>query len=251
MFIPQTKLPDKGNKYYIKAPKGYNPCILGNNSHGQRNRQFNVLPNCVGWSTGRFNEVAGVDGCPYLGNTDAKNFVRLAWSQGLVVDYDVKLGDCLCWGNAQHGHVANVEEILERNKYGQATKILVSESGWNSDRAMWNAIHYLGKDGQWLEGDDYNWMKSNGYRFIGAIHQKKEIVEMTQDEFNKMADNYIASRADLKADSYANDALAWAKKEGILEGDDNGNLMPKSFLMRQDFAVVLNRIYDKLGLGKK
>lgn len=250
MFQPQLKLPEKGNPYYIKAPRGFNPCIYGNNSRGQRNRYFNVLPNCVGWSVARFNEVANVNSCIYLGNTDAKNFVRLAWSQGLKVDLEPKLGDCICWTNAENGHVANVENILEQDEKGRATKILVSESGWNSNSSMWNAIHYRGDDGQWIDGGDAYWMRPKQYHLVGFIHQPKEIIEMTQEEFNKMADNYIASRANLKADNYAKPALKWAKEEGIFEGDDNGNLMPKSFLMRQDFAVVLKRISEKVGLSK-
>lgn len=244
MFEPQMKLPEKGNPYYIKQPRGYNPCIYGNNSHGQRNRYFNVLPNCVGWSVARFNELVGEGDCRFLGNTDAKNFVRLAWSQGLTVALEPKLGDVIVWSNAENGHVANVEKIYY-DENDKAIAIMVSESGWNSNRSMWNAIHRKGSNGQWIDGDDEGWMRPKSYHFMGFIHQPKEIIEMTQDEFNKMADKYMESRNALKADPYAKEALAWAKKEGILEGDDNGNLMPKAYLMRQDFTVVLKRVFDK------
>jgi len=235
MFTKRTSAPSRSNAYY-NTPM--NPCILGNYPKNSIKKTglpgMNVLPNCVGYATGRFNEIAGLPNCKYLGNTDAKNYISLAKAQGLKIGSEPKLGSCIAWASEENGHVAIVEEVLSD------TSILISQSGWSSSLPMWNGVHYKGPDGNWIEGYDYRWMKGK-YKFLGFIYQPKEIIEMTQEEFNKMADAYIASRANLIADNYAKEALEWIKKEGIMSGNQSGNMMPKSFLTRQDFALMLKR----------
>ena len=57
------------DKYYIrKVNGGYSPCIAGNNARGLRPFDGSVLPNCVGLIVGAYNQFAGADGCPFLGN---------------------------------------------------------------------------------------------------------------------------------------------------------------------------------------
>ena len=233
MFQPQLTKPANNNKFYIQQPNGFNPCILGNSEH--RDPYLNVLPNCVGWVVGRFNEAIGEKNCKYLGSTHAKNFIDLAKSQGLKTGKEPKLGSIIVWSNDKYGHVAFVEGVYSE------TEILLSQSGWESSLAMWTGIHKIGANGQWIEGYDYRWMKSRNYIFLGFIYPPKEIVEMTQAEFNKMMDNYLAEKAKLPASDYAKEALDWAKKEGIMTGDKNGNQMPQSFITRQDVATMLYR----------
>ena len=65
-FSPQLVIPAAGDPYYntIKTG-GYNPCILGNPQRREKN--LNVLPNCVGYATGRFNAIGNYGSCKYLG----------------------------------------------------------------------------------------------------------------------------------------------------------------------------------------
>ena len=144
-FIMRTKAPDKGNKYYIRKQNGgYNPCILGNHPFGAANRTglagMNVLPNCVGYATGRFNEIGGYGSCKYLGNTNAKNFISaFVKPQGLKVGQTPKVGACMVWSSGQYGHVAIVEQVIS------PTEVLVSQSGWSyRGGAMWTAKHKKG-----------------------------------------------------------------------------------------------------------
>lgn len=237
-------IPTVGNKYYNKSPKGYNPCILGNYPKGSNNPTgrpgLNVLPNCVGYATGRFNEIVGEPECHWLGNTHAYLMLKHAQLQGLKTGDSPKLGAAIVWaGGSGYGHIAIVEKIISD------TEIVISESGWFYNGLMWTAKHTKGIAGNWTDGDDANWMK-NKYKFLGFIYQPKEIVEMTQDEFNKMADKYLESRNKLPADKYAEEALKWGKKNGILEGDEKGNQMPKGLLTRQDFIVSIKKLFDKI-----
>jgi hypothetical protein len=67
---------------------------------------------------------------------------------------------------------------------------------------------------------------------------------MTQEKFNEMMDNYIASLAEKDATWEAN-AMAWAQEKGLMNGDEKGRLMPKKFMTRGELAAVLQRYSSK------
>ena len=68
--------------------------------------------------------------------------------------------------------------------------------------------------------------------------------EMTQEKFNEMMNVYLLQLAKQPANNWSKEALAWAQSNGLLNGDENGNLMPRKFLTREEFATVLER-YNK------
>lgn len=155
------------NKYYIrKAEGGYSPCILGNNSSGQRNATLNVLPNCVGWAVGRFNELGNYGSCKYLGNSNANWFMNWAKQQGLQTGSIPKKGACMVWDNGNAGHVAIVENV------NSDTQVYVSESGWNSKSSYWNATLSKG-NGNWTSGE--SWLNNGNYKFLGFIYNPNVI----------------------------------------------------------------------------
>lgn len=159
------------NQYYNRKPNGWNPCIVGNYPYNSNNRtgikNANVLPNCVGFATARFNQFGNFGSCKYLGNTDAKNFIDLAKRQGLKIGTVPKVGACICWTGGNYGHVAIVEEVINENE------IVISQSGWSyKGGAYWTAKHKKGSSGNWIAGDDYNWMRN--YKFAGFIYQPEE-----------------------------------------------------------------------------
>ena len=117
---------DINSKYYIrKAEGGWSPCIEGNNAYGLRPFPGSVLPNCVGWATGRMNEKQNVGSCKYLGNRNAKEFVIFAKQQGLKMGNDPAEGACMVWGGSREGHVAIVEQVIDNDT------VITSESGWS------------------------------------------------------------------------------------------------------------------------
>ena len=251
-FVPRTRKPDNGNKYYISSryagKKGWNPCILGNpNTTYGRDQYLNVLPNCVAWVVGRYNEIIGEKNCDLLyiigGNNNAKNLIQNAIKQGLEVGVEPRLGAVIVWADSQYGHVAVVEQM---SKDGQ--RIRVSESGWNYNGVnhMWFADHAKGSDGNWLQGTDYNWMKGK-YKFRGFIYNPavEEKDDMTEEQVRKIArEEYAAieqERKMLPASDYAKQSLAKAKEKGIMVGDGTGNQMPKAYVTREDLTVVMDR----------
>lgn len=162
-MTPRTTLPSKTNKYYLKKGYGgYSPCILGNSKH--RYCKGSVLVNCVGWATGRFNEIGAYKKCKYLGNTNAENFLSLAKKQGLKTGMTPKVGACMVWAKGKAGvssdgagHVAIVEEVYD------SERVLTSESGWSyTTKYFQNVKRTKGKDGRWG--------LKEGYTFLGFVY---------------------------------------------------------------------------------
>lgn len=109
-FIPRLEIPSTKNSNYIHHTKGgKNLCILIQGD--------SVIPNCVGYSWGRWHELLGEQ--PKLSRGNAENwwgFVQDGYERGQTP----KLGAIACWqkGRAGYaadgaGHVAVVEDILE------------------------------------------------------------------------------------------------------------------------------------------
>lgn len=160
----QIEKPESGDKFYNKKPKGISPCILGNNSRGQRDLGLNVLPNCVGWVVGRFNAIAGEETIKWLGNTNAVNLYALGKSQGLLTGLLPQPGALMVWSNGDAGHAAIVEEVYDEKR------VLTSESEWNG-KVFVNYIR--SKSPEWRTGCP--WMSST-YKFKGFVYQPKPVV---------------------------------------------------------------------------
>lgn len=153
-------------KYYNKKPKGYSPCILGNEKH--RSPDLDVLVNCVGWATGRFNQLGKYASCKYLGNTNAENFTNYCKSQGLTLGQTPKVGACMVWEGkgSLAGHVAIVEQVIS------PTEIIKSESGWSFTKEYYRTENCKkGSDGRWGMGSNYT--------FKGFIYNPVEIKPTT------------------------------------------------------------------------
>lgn len=64
----------------------------------------------------------------------------------------------------------------------------------------------------------------------------KEEDTVTQDQFNKMMDTYLAEKAKQPASAWARDELAEAKKKGITDGTS-----PRAFATREEVAAMVLR----------
>lgn len=134
--------------YYIrKANGGLSPCIPGNDQYGLRPFTGSVLPNCVGWSSSRFNQKIFGDENPkfeYLGNRNAVDFVKFVDLQGLDWGLTPRVGACMVWGHGE-GHVAIVEEVISD------TEVITSESGWSyrSQPIVREIRRKKGDNGRW------------------------------------------------------------------------------------------------------
>ncbi len=236
-FTPQLVIPAAGNPYYnTKKAGGYSPCIMGNPKN--RNKDLNVLPNCVGWATGRFNEIGAYGSCKYLGNTNAANFIDLAKKQGLTVTQRPTVGGCMVWkgGNTNEGHVAIVELDL-------GNRVVTSESEYYGKQFV---IYQRFGDG-WKSG--CYWMGAS-YTYLGCIKNpavkpeekdmtKAETEQLIRDMFPGLMAAYLADLAKQPADAWAQPAIDYCQHIGIMVGDPDGNFRPQSPVKREEMAALL------------
>ena len=230
-YKPRLVIPEYGNPYYnTKSNGGFNPCALGNNSHGQRQKGLNVLPNCVGYVVGRFNEIGSYGACKWLvARGNACDFIRIGQQQGLQISDAPTLGGCMVWagGPGGYGHVAIVERI-------QGDKIETSESEYYGK--AFTTYKRTGRN--WSEG--CYWMRSS-YKYNGCVVNPavKEDKPVTYEEFCKYMDKWLDDLAKKPADSWAVPAIEYCLKTRMMVGDDNGNFRPQSYLRREEMAAIL------------
>lgn len=70
---------------------------------------------------------------------------------------------------------------------------------------------------------------------------------MSYDAFKEYMNQYLEERKEMDAGTYSDavDAVEWATQTGLMKGDQNGNLMMKSWLTREELAIVLKRYEDQ------
>lgn len=104
--------------------------------------------------------------------------------------------------------------------------------------------------------DVYHWFKKYGKDMatvredVAALMQSKVIEEddedMTQEKFNEMMNVYLSQLA-AQPVTWEQDAMTWAQANGLINGNEKGQLMPKRFMTRGEFAAVLKRYAEKSG----
>ena len=112
------------------------------------------------------------------------------------------------------------------------------EKGYASNhgdpRHLWNGL-----------GMDYNMDK-----FRQEVKERLDELngdeDMTQDKFNEMMDNYLASRSKEEPESWSVNERTWAESNKILQGDEKGNANYKSWCTREEMVVFLKRLNDLL-----
>ena len=125
-FKMRTSKPYDNKNYIRRATGGWNTCIKGNPTDAHAD----VLANCVGYASGRFNEIINdareKTGCTYTNlNCNAENFADRAAADGLEMGSTPRRGAIGCmWGAGDKaGHVFIVERVDSNSR------IYTSESG--------------------------------------------------------------------------------------------------------------------------
>lgn len=151
----RTSNPSKTNKYYLKSPAGYNPCILGNPD----NRLYpdSVLADCTGAAVGRFNELIGAKKCKYLGPGYPGDYMRYAKTQGLETGSVPRPGAVcvMLKADGKHGHVFCIEKVSGGRSF-------TFESGWNYRKGK-----YI--NNRWVKAKN-NFGMSADYKLTGYIY---------------------------------------------------------------------------------
>lgn len=149
-FTMRTTRPANNKNFITRGSGGWNTCIKGN----PRYQYADALANCVGYASGRFNEIINIaretTGCTYTTlNCNAVGFKERAEAAGLKTGSTPRRGAIMCWGKeGGAGHVAIVERVNNSNS------VYTSESGWGSSAIFWNSTR-SNNNGRWGIGAGY------------------------------------------------------------------------------------------------
>lgn len=163
-YTMRTSMPYDNKQYITRGSGGYSNCIKGNpmQSHA------NVLANCVGYASGRFNELIELardyHECRYTNlNCNASGFIERAQEAGLEIGDIPRKGAIMCWGggNGGCGHVAVVERVDFNSQ------VYTSESDYGGN-AFYNATRI---------SDNGRWGLSSSFWFRGFIYQPQDVQE--------------------------------------------------------------------------
>lgn len=149
-FTMRTTRPANNKNFITRGSGGWNTCIKGN----PRYQYADALANCVGYASGRFNEIINIaretTGCTYTTlNCNAVGFKERAEAAGLKTGSTPRRGAIMCWGKeGGAGHVAIVERVNNSNS------VYTSESGWGSSAMFWNSTR-SNNNGRWGIGAGY------------------------------------------------------------------------------------------------
>lgn len=149
-FTMRTTRPANNKNFITRGSGGWNTCIKGS----PRYQYADALANCVGYASGRFNEIINIaretSGCTYTTlNCNAVNFKERAEAAGLQTGSTPRRGAIMCWGKeGAAGHVAIVERVNNNNS------VYTSESGWGSSSIFWNSTR-TNNNGRWGCGAGY------------------------------------------------------------------------------------------------
>lgn len=187
----RTSVPKKADKYSkcYKTTKtgGWSNCIQGS----PKSEYVDVLRNCVGYATGRFNEIIdsieNKDGMQYKIPCNAENFIEKAQKLGLEISQVPSPGaigvfrkGATLSGKDGAGHVFICEYPLDLNP--KEYKLYSSESGWKASKAFWNSVR-SNANGRYGAGKDYHF---RGFIVNPAVKKIQPAITTRNTEVNQI-----------------------------------------------------------------
>lgn len=163
-FTMRTSKPSNNKNFITTGSGGWNTCIKGY----PMDPNANVLANCVGYASGRFNEIINIardtSGCTYTTlNCNAVGFKERAEAAGLQTGSTPRRGAIgCCGGGSGAGHVFMVERVDSNSR------IYTSESGYGST-AFWNQIR---------DNSNGRWGMSSSYYFRCFIYLPDDVQKL-------------------------------------------------------------------------
>lgn len=167
--------------------------------------------------------------------------------QGLPLDRNAwASGDGHGKGNMEGIHIEICYSLSGGPRFAAAERnaaeliaSLLNRYGWGMDRVTKHQDY----DGKYCPHRtlDLGWQRFCNM-VKGCLQTEKEEPDLTEAEARKIAqseiERYFAGLAAKPAPGWAKEALAFAKEEKILNGDEDGKLRPESFVKRDELAQV-------------
>lgn len=152
----------------------------------------------------------------------------------------------------------NHEKVVEKLKEGYYAIALMNKGLWTSSGHF---VVLWWQDGKVRINDpastkdaringDIQTFRSQAkyYWLVDARAYNKEEDEVTQEQFDKMMDNWLSRKAEEPASEWSKEHREWAEQNGLIAGDTNGRKMYRSFTTREQMMVFLHRFAERFGL---
>lgn len=81
---------------------------------------------------------------------------------------------------------------------------------------------------------------------VQAILNGEDEEDMTQEKFDEMMNNWLVNLAKQPPSSWSANDRAWCEQNKIINGDNNGNMMYKKYVTREEMAAIIHRLYKLL-----
>ena len=180
----------------------------------------------------------GVDLTRWIGYSTLATICSFADGVVSKVGYDSSRGYnvSISHGNGWVSMYFHLAEGSFRVKTGQKVKARTS-------------IGYMGNTGHSAGAHLHFQLEKNGVPVDGLPYllKEKEMDTMNQEQFDAMfevaMDRYLAKKAKEQPSEWALDDLKWAVTRGIMNGDEQGNLMARSPVTREQDMAFHHRLY--------
>ncbi len=102
---------------------------------------------------------------------------------------------------------------------------------------------------QWDAGGAYTAAMVRAGKYPPPMPEYEE-EEMTQEQFDAMMECYLKKLAQTPPAAWSVEARAWAEETELITGDETGNRQYRSFVTREQLAVLLRRFARLYGAEK-
>ena len=132
-------------------------------------------------------------------------------------------------------------------------------SVWPLWLALWRDKKYVPTKADYPNIRIWQWGAESVDGIVGMVDANFEIqekieteatgeTEKTEETKEKEEDETVkeTNEKSQAVSEWAKDAMDWAIKMGFIKGDENGNLMPRDPITREQFAVVLHRVMQHI-----
>lgn len=169
-------------------------------------------------------------------------------------------------------YTSSAGESAGRNKAAKAILARVKEAGITlHGGGLHHALYWVLRNtidpavliehGFHTNKDEVELLKSDAYREKLAVADVKGVLDylgiawqeepapgagMTQEQFDKLMDNWLKRKEQEDASEWSEAERKWAEENGIICGDGSGKKMYKAFATREHMVVFLYRLAEKL-----
>ena len=169
-FTIRNSKPYDDKQYITRGSGGWSNCIKGY----PMDEHANVLANCVGYASGRFNEIIeearDFHECRYTNLCcNAANFIERAQEASLEIGDVPRVGAIMCWGGGYNG-CGHVEVVEICGTHKEQVQTSASDYGGNQ---FYNAMR---------TNDNGRWGLSDSFYFRGFIYQPEDVQKWINGE---------------------------------------------------------------------